>query len=142
MSKDLNLMSFDELVPTNSKYLKQSDVGEDGMVLTIKGFKQEELESDDGSAETKVILYFMEDMKPMVLNKTNSQLLGKATGAQTAGEARGKQIVVYSDPSVGFGGKMTGGLRIKRYSTGIPAQPVQRVAVPFDDFKNDIPGFD
>lgn len=123
MNKDLNSMSFDELVPTNSKYLKQTDVGEDGMVLTIKGFKQEEMESDDGSTEVKVILYFMEDMKPMVLNKTNSQLLGKATGAATAGEAKGKQIVVYSDPSVGFGGKITGGLRIKRYSTAAPAQP-------------------
>lgn|SRR5512139_16336 len=138
MNKDLNMMSFDELVPTNSKYLKQTDVGEDGMVLTIKGFKQEDLESDDGSTETKVILYFMEDMKPMVLNKTNSQLLGKATGASTAGEARGKQIVVYSDPSVGFGGKMTGGLRIKRYSTGTPAQPTKKS----DNFDNDIPGFD
>lgn len=138
---DLNSMSFDNLVPTNSKYLKQADVGEDGVVLTIKGFKQEELETDDGIPETKVILYFMEpDYKPMVLNKTNSQLLGKATGAATAGEARGKHIVVYSDPSVGFGGKMTGGLRIKRYSTAQPAAPKGKD--PFAEFKDDIPGFD
>jgi len=134
MTQDLNSMSFDNLVPTNSKYLKQSDVGEDGVVLTIKGFKQDQIESDDGTEETKVILYFMEDVKPMVLNKTNSQLLGKATGAATAGEARGKQIVVYSDPSVGFGGKMTGGLRIKRYSTAQPSAPAAaKPAVdPFD----------
>lgn len=136
---DLNSMSFDNLVPTNSKYLKQADVGEDGVVLTIKGFKQEELETDDGAPETKVILYFMEDFKPMVLNKTNSQLLGKATGAATAGEARGKQIVVYSDPSVGFGGKMTGGLRIKRYSTSQPAAPKASKDNGFEDMPNDPP---
>jgi len=133
---DLNSMTFDALVPTNSKYLKQTDVGEDGVVLTIRGFKQEVIESDDGE-EMKVILYFVEpDYKPMVLNKTNSQLLGKATGVNTAGEARGKQIVVYSDPSVGFGGKMTGGLRIKRYSTAAPASPA--AGKSFDQVMDDV----
>lgn len=133
MSNDLNSMSFDNLVPTNSKYLKQADVGEDGLILTIKGFKQEELEDDNGNNESKVIMYFMEDVKPMVLNRTNSQLVGVATGAKTAGEAKGKKIVVYSDPTVGFGGKITGGLRIKKVS-GSPQAPKKD---PFDGFDND-----
>lgn len=127
MTTDLNSMSFDQLVPTNSKYLKQNDVGEDGVILTIRGFKTETLETDDGGPEEKIVVYWMEEgYKPMVLNKTNAQLMGRATGVNTAGEAKGKQVVVYADPSVGFGGKMTGGLRIKKVS-GAPK------SVPFDE---------
>jgi hypothetical protein len=130
-------MSFDQLVPTDSKYLKQGDVGEDGVILTIRGFKQEDMKTDDGSTETKVILHFVEDgYKPMVLNRTNSELVGKATGAANAGEARGKQIVVYADPSVGFGGKVTGGLRIKKVA-GAPAIP--RQAAQAHEMESDVP---
>lgn len=141
MNTDINSMSFDQLVPTDSKYLKQGDVGEDGVILTIRGFKQEELKTDDGGTETKVILYFVEEgYKPMVLNRTNSELVGKATGAANAGEARGKKIVVYADPTVGFGGKITGGLRIKKIS-GPPVAPRQAAQTedPFEDLESNIP---
>lgn len=136
---DLNSMSFEDLVPTNSKYLKQSDVGEGGVILTVRGFKQESLEADDGSKEDKIVLYFMEpDFKPMVLNKTNAQLLALATGAKQAGDARGKTIIVYADPSVGFGGKMTGGLRIRKHTTVAPTQP-RSATQALVDMPNDIP---
>ncbi len=129
---DINALSFDQLVPSNSKYLGKADVGEDGLVLTIKGFRIETLESDDGN-EDKTVLHFIEDVKPMVLNRTNSQLVGVCTGAKTAGEARGKQIVVYNDPTISFGGKITGGLRIKKV-TGAP-----KAAAVKDPIDGDIP---
>lgn len=122
---DLNSMTFDQLVPSNSKFLTKDDVGEDGLVLTIKGFRMETLKGDD-SEEDKMVLHFMEDVKPMVLNRTNAQLVGVCTGAKTAGEARGKQIVVYNDPTVSFGGKITGGLRIKKVSGTPKAAPAKR----------------
>lgn len=126
---ELNSLSFTELVPTKSTYLKKDDVGEDGVILTIKGFTQETIEGDHGD-EIKVVMHFVEEgYKPMVLNSTNAAVLGKITGAATAGEARGKQIVVYDDPSVSFGGKVTGGLRIKRVQ-GAPAPAAPRAARP------------
>lgn len=129
MNQDLNSLSFTQLVPTQSKFLKKDDVGEDGVILTIKGFTQETIEGDHGD-ETKVVMHFVEEgYKPMVLNSTNAAVLGKITGAATAGEARGKQIVVYDDPSVSFGGKVTGGLRIKRVQ-GAPAPAAPRAARP------------
>jgi hypothetical protein len=134
---DLNALSFDQLVPSNSKYLTKDDVGEDGMVLTVKGFRMETLKSDDGE-EDKMVLHFMEDVKPMVLNRTNSQLVGIATGAKTAGEARGKQIVVYNDPTVSFGNKITGGLRIKKL-TGAPKPAPAAAAGSSVDPNDDIP---
>lgn len=117
---NVNEMTFDQLVPSKSKYLTKDDVGEDGLILTVKGFRMETLESDDGN-EDKMVLHFMEDVKPMVLNRTNAQLISIATGAKVAGDAKGKQVVVYNDPTVSFGGKITGGLRIKKL-TSAPKQ--------------------
>ena len=125
---NVNDMSFDELVPSKSKYLAKGDVGEDGLILTIKGFRMETLEGDQGD-EDKMVCHFKEDVKPMVLNRTNAQLISVATGASKAGDAVGKQVVVFNDPTISFGGKVTGGLRIKKLS-GAP-----RTAAPanFDD---------
>lgn len=131
-TQDLSGLSFDQLVPKDSKYLSKEDVGEDGVILTIKGFRFETLKNDDGE-EDKVIMHFVEDYKPMVLNRTNSQLIGVVTGAKVAGEAVGKKIVVFNDPTVGFGGKITGGLRIKKLGNA-PAQPSRR-----SDDTSDIP---
>lgn len=132
---DLNSMSFDQLVPTNSKYLTKNDVGDDGLILTIKGFKTETIEGDSGD-EQKVIMYFVEDINPMVLNRTNSQLVGMATGAANAGEARGKQVVVYNDPSISFGGKVTGGIRIKKIA-GAPRSVASKTDL--SDINSDVP---
>jgi hypothetical protein len=127
---NINDLSFDQLVPSNSKFLSKDDVGEEGIILTIKGFRMEAIKGDDGE-EDKMVLHFVEDLKPMILNRTNSQLVGVCTGAKTAGEARGKQIVVYNDPTVSFGGKITGGLRIKKV-TGQP-KPASAAKDPIDD---------
>lgn len=132
---DVNTMSFDQLVPSNSKYLGKADVGEDGLILTIKGFRMETLKSDEGD-EDKMVMHFVENVKPMVVNRTNAQLIGVATGAATAGDARGKKIVVFNDPTVGFGGKITGGLRIKKL-TGAPKPAA--VGTAADDFGDSIP---
>lgn len=129
---DINSMSFDELVPSNSKYLSKSDVGEDGLVLTIKGFRMETLKSDEGD-EDKMVMHFLEDVKPMVVNRTNAQLIGVATGARNVGESKGKQIVVFNDPTVGFGGKITGGLRIKKVGGAPKPAPRQRQPGSDDD---------
>lgn len=109
----LDNLSFDQLVPSSSKYLTKDDVGEDGLLLTIKGFSREVLESD-GAQDEKTVMHFAEDVKPMVLNRTNSQLVALITGAKVAGEAKGKKIVVYNDPTISFGGKITGGIRLRK----------------------------
>jgi hypothetical protein len=130
---NLNALSFDELVPSQSKFLAKGDVGEDGLILTIKGFTVEAVKGDDGD-EDKVVLHFEEDVKPMIVNRTNSQLIAAATGAKNTGESRGKQIVVYNDATISFGGKVTGGLRIKKIA-GAPKQAAARPAaraVQFD----------
>ncbi len=143
-------LTFDQLVPSDSKYLRKDDCGEDGLILTIKGFSHEDIKGDDGQYESKVVMHFVEDVRPMILNKTNSQLIPVATGARTAGEAKGKKLVVFNDPSVSFGGKITGGLRIKRIPgpARAPAaaarsapKPAAREPGSDDDFGDEVPQF-
>jgi hypothetical protein len=111
---DLNSLSFDKLVPKESKYLAKDDVGEEGVDLTVRGFKTESVKGDHGE-EQKVILYWVEEgYKPMILNQTNSKRLGISTGAKTAGEAKGKKVNVYNDPLIEFGGDIVGGIRIRK----------------------------
>lgn len=125
----LDSLNLDQLVPGGSKYLRRTDVGEDGVIVTIAGFKTETVKGDDGEEE-KVVMTFQEDLPPMILNKTNSNLLAVCTGAKTAGEAKGKKIVVYDDPTISFGGRVTGGLRIRKVAGAPKAPPA---AVPFND---------
>jgi hypothetical protein len=103
---------LDTLVPSSSQYLGKADVPPQGLNLTIKGFRKEMVKGDDGD-ELKTVLHFTEDVKPLILNRTNAELLGHATGARTSGEAKGKRVNVYNDALIMFGAKRVGGLRLR-----------------------------
>ena len=119
-------VSLDSLVPTKSEYLTKDDVGEQGLNLTINGFSMAEV-GQGQDADQRCILHFNEaDTKPMVVNKTNMNRIKHITGAETTGQARGKRVNVYNDPMVEFGGKLTGGIRI-------------RPEAPESDDTNDVP---
>lgn len=96
-----------------SKYLKQSDVDEEA-VLTIRGIKKANVAAEDQPEEMKWLIGFAEIAKPLVLNSTNIQALMRICGEETD-DWKGKKVIVYVDHNVSFGGKLTGGLRIKQY---------------------------
>lgn len=119
-------MDLDEMVTSDSSYLQKSDVnGEDGINVTIRGVKFEEVGDEK---EKKAVLYFQEHEKGMVLNLTNKDRLKHATGEHTTQGIQGKRIGLFNDPTVMFGAKMTGGIRIRKATTD--------EGTPFDD---DIP---
>lgn len=126
-----------------SKFLKKEDAGE-GKLLTIRSVKQYNVGRDD-QPEMKWCAEF-DEAKPMVLNSTNLALIEKALGSDDSDDWVGKQIVVYNDENVSFGGQVTGGLRVdvnrtKRYHAKHekPAPAKSAAAKHFDDFKDDIP---
>jgi len=140
-ANSLDSLSFDQLVPSESKYLRKDDVGEDGIVVTIAGFSHADIKTDDGGVESKIIMTFKEDLPPMVVNRTNAALISVCTGAKTAGEAKGKKIVVYNDVTVSFGGRVTGGIRIKKVPGAPRPAPAAKPATlaTADDFNDEIP---
>jgi len=120
-------ISLDSLVPSQSEYLTKDDVGEQGLNVTIAGFKMAEVGRGQ-DADMRCIMSFQEGVKDMVVNKTNMARLKHITGAETTGQARGKQVNVYNDPMVEFGGKLTGGIRIRPVTATAP-----EMAPPVDD---------
>lgn len=113
-----------------SKYLKKEDVGR-GKLVTITDLQQVNVAMEDQPPEMKWVIYFREFSKGMVLNWTNIQLIAKALGSEETEEWKGKQIVVYEDDNVSFGGKLVGGIRCRAPRPG--AQPEQSKPDSFDD---------
>lgn len=99
-----------------SKFLKRSDVGR-GMLVTIVGVREHNVAMEGAPEEMKMCLEFAEFEKPMVLNSTNAQIIGKITHTEDSQDIEhdwlDKQIVLYDDPNVSFGGRITGGIRIR-----------------------------
>ena len=70
-----------------------------------------------------------EGEKELSLNATNRNILGAAFGKQ-ANAWVGKEIGIYFDPTVTFGGKATGGVKVKSLEDPFAAAPVPAPAAP------------
>lgn len=103
-------MNIDDM--KESKYLRQQDVGR-GVLVTIKGLSEDNIEKDDQADEHVWLLHFHELDKPLVLKPTNAALCAQACGSKETDYWIGKRIVLYTDPNVSFGGKITGGIRVR-----------------------------
>ena len=113
------MAKISEMLP--SSYLKQSDFDENGLIVTVARVDNKNVAKEDEPPEHKWIVYFNEYEKGMVLNSTNIQALAKACNSDDTDDWKGKEVIVYVDPTVGYGGKVTGGLRVKKYA--VPEAP-------------------
>lgn len=106
----------------SSKFLKKEDVGE-GTVCTIEGVSQENVAKEGADPEMKWCLHFTNLDKPLVLNTTNMQLIAKFLKSEDTDDWEGKKIILYDDPSVSFGGKLTGGIRVREFKVKTEKEP-------------------
>lgn len=83
------------------------------LIGTIKVVRNEIVTGDGGRKEECTVCYFTENIKPMILNKTNMKTIAKLLGTPFVEEWEGKKIQIYVDPKVKFGSEITGGLRIR-----------------------------
>ena len=124
---------LDKAVPSNSNYLSKEDV--DPPILVEIAYMTSDVVEADGKSDQKAVLHFTGDVKPLILNHTNKETLKAVTGAQTAGQVKGKQIILFNDPTVSFGKKLTGGVRMRAAQQEPVAAPVSHVP----DIHEDIP---
>ena len=115
-----------------SKFLKKEDVGK-GALVTIRAVHQENVAVEGAEPEMKYCLSFNEFEKPMVLNSTNGQIIANITGIEDEIEKGwiGKQIVLFNDPNVSFGGKLIGGLRVRAPKFANAPAAVETDPLPF-----------
>ncbi len=96
----------------SSKFLTKNDV-EPAIMVTIKGYKQMNVAMESVAPEEKYVLYFNELEKPLVLNRTNGELISDITGSNDFDNWIGKKVVLWNDRTVSFAGKITGGIRVR-----------------------------
>jgi hypothetical protein len=125
---------------TESKFLKRGDVGA-GSLLTIESCQQQNVAKAEDKPELKWCLFFQESDKPMVLNKTNAELCAQITGERNSDNWAGHKIVAYDDPSISYGGKLVGGIRIRAPRNKAATAPVKPkpADLPSDEDGDDIP---
>ncbi len=96
----------------SSRFLKKEDCGQ-GILLTIKGCTEENMAKEGAPEELRWCLHFVETDKPFVLNSTNGQIIAGFIGNDNTDNWVGHKVVLYNDPSISFGGKLTGGIRAR-----------------------------
>lgn len=107
-------------------FIKGEDVKDGPKKVTITGVEVAKFEKN-GKTERKlqIVVDDAGESKKVTLNTTNLTTIQDAYGNETD-EWEGKKVVLYFDPSVTYGGKRIGGLRIK-----VPGQ--KAAVVPADD---------
>lgn len=117
-----------------SKYLKGADIP-DPVIVTIRGVKQVNIAKEDAEPEYKWAIKFAEFDKPMILNVTNMKIAAKVLGSTNTDDWAGKEIVLYFDENVTFGGELVGGLRFKRKEP----EPKKAATKGLVGMKDDVP---
>jgi len=100
------------------KYLAADDFGdrlnkEAGVILTINSLSEANVAREDQRPEVKLIVGF-EDSKPLVANKTNTNMIVGLFGT-VEDKVIGCKIGLYVDPDVKNKGKTVKGLRLCDY---------------------------
>lgn len=81
--------------------------------VTIKGVKREVIVGSQGKKEEAMVMY-LEDEKPMVLNKTNAKMIEKVLGTGHIEKWAGRSVILYATPVSAFGDTVEA-LRVRPY---------------------------
>jgi hypothetical protein len=103
-------MNINEL--KNSRFLKKEDC-DPPLTVTIDHVEQQNAAELGEKPEYKFCLFFRGNIKPMVLNPTNGKLIARALGSKESDNWVGKDIELFHDRNVTYGGQLTGGIRVR-----------------------------
>lgn len=101
---------------TNPDYLGAYALEPDqDLVVTIKSVANEVVTGADGKKETCMVMRFMENVKPMILNATNSKTITKLLKTPYIEEWSGRKIQLYVQQGVKAFGDIVDALRVRPY---------------------------
>ena len=121
-----------KMTPTNYMGDYSIPQGSD-LIAIIDRVVNEKVQSVNGKSEEKMVVYFSDGNKPLVLNKTNAKIIQKIYNSPYIEDWKGRAIQIYYDPTIRFGREKVGGLRVRPF---IPQQ--QTKTLKCSDCKNDI----
>jgi hypothetical protein len=102
-----------------SRFISKDDVATP-LQVTIESVEHDTVKDDNGD-KIVTVMSFVES-KPMIINNTNWMTIEDVWG-DVSDNWIGKVIELYHDPSVMFGGKKVGGVRVRIPNTN--AKPAQ-----------------
>jgi len=123
-------MKTSEMFP--SKYMGK-DCLASPIVATIDSTWMEDIKGKNGMQRKPVISFMDQELKPMILNVTNTIMLESLYG-NDSDHWRGRQIEIYYDPNVMNGLERTGGIRLRQPAGPAPARQVPAPAPGLMDF--------
>jgi hypothetical protein len=82
--------------------------------LTVKGFVKRRYTDKDGKVENAWVMLFEEDIPGVKLNMTRQAQLFEIMGTAQIDNIVSRKIIVSHDPSIRFGSKVVGGVRLER----------------------------
>ena len=97
----------------NSSYLTQRDIEQLPARERCITVDRVEAERVGEEKDLKLVTYFVTLDKGLVTNMTNGEVLAQIAGSTETAAWHGADVEVYVDPTVGFGGKRTGGIRLR-----------------------------
>jgi hypothetical protein len=83
-------------------------------ILTLSAVREEEVTAPGKKPKRKIVLYFNEIEKGLVLNQANGDVLFEMTGSDDPEQWIGQRVEVYNDPNVTYAGKRVGGIRLRK----------------------------
>lgn len=125
-------MGFDAGQLGNSRFLKRADCAK-GILLTVTGACQEELEQEGKPAEMHWCLTFAETDKLLVVKPVIGAQIAAALGSTMSDDWTGKRIVLFDDPTVMMGRKIVGGVRARAPKNQQPVTGAARPGVAHPD---------
>lgn len=121
-------------------YLKQEDLQGRAVRAVIGSVDVEDVkDNESGRNEKKLVMHFVGKDKALILNRTNCEALEAICGSDDYASWAGHQVVLFTDPTVKFGGKTVGGLRIRAATNGTAAPAPPPPPVVTDSFDDEIP---
>jgi len=96
------------------KHLAKEDLEGKEVTVTIKNAKEEMIGNEEEGREQKVVVYFEEFEKGLVLNVTNFNAIKDACdGSDDDDDWAGVKGTLYVDQNITYAGKRVGGLRLR-----------------------------
>jgi hypothetical protein len=114
-------------------YLKKEDLS-DPVDTELLWVKEETVTARGKDPKTQLVAYFEGLSKGLPLNAANSETLLEMTGTEDPNEWKDVALQLYVDPDVTYGGKKTGGIRIRKpapVSVPVPKLKVKAAQQPY-----------
>ena len=111
-----------------SQYLGVTDVGDRKIRTRIVKTKKEQVrDRESGKLKKRIVVFFENVAKPLILNATNLNTLIDALGRNPANWLNAS-IGIWVDPSVAYAGKKTGGVRLRVLGPAVKPKPAAQPA--------------